>query len=180
MGRVNGITLFETPLGPGWIYPCTAEDIREQLGRLPPEDLAGLRHVELVPSTRKDCSANARYQYDPYPAIYVYSYPDTLSHKLPPHTSLGRAELGCTLEREFGMRLEAVGARLFCRWEPEDLRRFILEYVLVHEVGHHVHWKERSSQALKPLTNRGAKEQFAEDYAIRFIREQGGIGYSDR
>jgi len=84
-----------------------------------------------VPSTRKNDSANARYNDSPYPIIYVYSHLDTLSYKLPPHTSLGRAELGWTLEREFGMRLEAVGARLFIRWDPDDLRRFILEYVEV-------------------------------------------------
>jgi len=88
--------------------------------------------------------------------------------------------LGFTLEREFGMRLEAVGARLFIRWDPDDLRRFILEYVLVHEVGHHVHYKERSSQKLNPLPSVEVQEQFAEDYAIRYIRAQGGIDYSGR
>jgi hypothetical protein len=47
-------------------------------------------------------------------------------------------------------------------------------------VGHHVQYKERRAQGLKPLCNRDVKEQFAEDYAIRYIRAQGGIGYSNR
>src|SRR5438309_3900266 len=97
------ICVFERPLGPGWVYPCSTDDIREQLGRLPPADLSGLRVVALMPSTRKNNSANARYFASSCPAIYVYSYPETLSVKLLPHTSLGRAEVSFTLEREFGM-----------------------------------------------------------------------------
>jgi hypothetical protein len=180
IGQWYGIALFETPLLPGWFYPCSAEDICNQLDRLPSADLAGLATVGLVASTRKNCSAYARYCPSPSPTIFVYSYPDTLSFKLAPHTPRGCAESSFTLQREFGMRLEAVGARLYCRWDPDDLRRYMLEYTLVHEVGHHVQWIDRWCQELKPLVNRGAMEQFAEDYAIRFIRSQGGIGYSDR
>jgi hypothetical protein len=172
------LTVFERPLGPGWVYPCTVTDIWDQLGRLPPADVSGLAVVGLVPSTRKGCSANARYAPGLRPWILLYSYPDTLSIKLPPHISVARAELGWRLEMEFGMRLEVVGARLFCHWQPDDLRRFVLQYVLVHEIGHHVQYKARQARKLKPLTNREAKERFAEDYAIRYIRAQGGIDYS--
>jgi hypothetical protein len=78
------------------------------------------------------------------------------------------------------MRVEAVGARLFCRWDPEDLRRYILEYALIHEGGHHVHYKQRLAQGLEPFPSMEIQEQFAVDYAIRHIRAQEGVGLPAR
>src|SRR5207253_11105638 len=124
---------------------CTVDDIRHQLSTLPAQDLDGLWAVGLVASTRKDCSANGRYyaggnRYHAggRPIIHLHSYPETRTYKLPAGTREGDMETGFVIERHFGMRVEKVGSRWYCRWSAEDLRRFVLEHVLIHEVGHPV------------------------------------------
>jgi hypothetical protein len=166
------ITIFQRPLLPGWDYPCTVDDIREQLTRLPAEDLEGLLAVALVPSTRKDHSASGRYYVHDYPTIHLLSYPEPLSYKQPAGTRQGDMEAGCVIERHFGMRVEKVGSRWYCRWSAEDLRRFTLEHVLIHEVGHHVQDMERERTGLKPWPSRRVSEQFAEAYACRYLRDR--------
>jgi hypothetical protein len=112
------ITVFQRPLLPGWVYPCTVEDIRHQLSTLPAEDLDGLWAVALVPSTRKNCSANGRYHAGGSrwhaggrPTIHLLSYPETLTYKQPAGTRQGDMETGFVIERQFGMRVEKVGSR---------------------------------------------------------------------
>src|SRR5205085_2279934 len=86
------IHLFERPVIPGWVYPCTLEEIESRLARLPGEDLDGLWAVGLVPSTRKDDSADGRYYQGDRPAIHLYSFPATFRFKLKAHTTPGQIE----------------------------------------------------------------------------------------
>jgi hypothetical protein len=166
------IIVFQRPLLPGWVYPCTLDDIHEQLSTLPAEDLAGLWAVGLVPSTRRDHSANGRYFGGARPIIHLLSYRESLTYKQPAGTRQGDMEAGCVIERHFGMRVEKVGSRWYCRWSAEDLWRFILEHVLIHEVGHHVQYMERKRAGLQPWPSRRVSEQFAEAYACRYLRER--------
>jgi hypothetical protein len=162
-------SVFKRPLLPGWVYPCSLEDIRQRLRQLPGEDLGGLWAVGLVPSTYRNCSANARYFPVDRPVIHIYSYPATFSYKLPPHMKCSDLDRSFSAEFEFGMRVEQVGSRWWCRWDAESLRRFILEYVLAHEVGHHVSHRQRIRQGLKACPGKGVCEQFAEAYARRHV-----------
>ena len=169
------VSMFERQLSPGWIYPCTVEDIRRGLEQLPEEDLEGLWAVGLVCSTRKYHSANARYLVGEKPCIHIYSYPETLAYKLPPYVRHRDIEHGLCVERDFGMRLEPVGSRWWCHWDAEDLRRFIVQHVLPHEVGHHVSHQTRSSGGLERCPGTGACEQFAEAYARRHWRQEKAL-----
>lgn len=164
------IALFKRPLLPGWIYPCTLADIEERLSHLPASDLEGLWAVGLIPSTRKDCNANGRYVFDKHPTIYLYSHPETLTFKLRQHTKRSEIEAGCAVELEYGMWVEASGSRWICCWKADDLRRFILDHVLQHEIGHHVHYYQRVRQGLRIPPSRQEIEQFAEAYARRHSR----------
>jgi hypothetical protein len=74
------------------------------------------------------------------------------------------------VELAFGMRVEQIGRRWVCRWSADDLLRFILEHVLIHEVGHHVDWRERTRAGFTRVPSLAAREQFAEDYALRYLR----------
>lgn len=109
------IALFEEPLLPGWVYPCTLEDLRQQLSELPPDDLEGLHAVGLVPATRKDCSANARYWWGGKPTIRVYSYRASLTYRQPAGVKLVHVRHGLAVELAFGMRVEQIGRRWVCR-----------------------------------------------------------------
>ncbi len=160
-------TVFERPLTPGLIYPCTVQDIAEELTRVPPTDLGGLNGVGLVPTTRSDHWANGRYFARPKPHILLYSYPDTLTYRLSPHTKRHDIEHSLAVEIAFGMRVERQGSRWLCRWEPERLQVFTLKHVLLHEVGHHVYWMQRQQDGFTGNPSTRVKEQFAEDYALR-------------
>jgi hypothetical protein len=154
------IRVFEKPLHPGWVYPCTVEEIEQQLLTFPPEDLEGLAAVCLVPATRKDLKDWGLYggYYQSKAKIELYGWPDSLTNKFPQGTK--RHHLAhLDVHRSFGMQVQQIGTRWYCRWEREDWRRFVLEHVLPHEIGHHV---------------RGPSEEFADDYALRYLRRLNG------
>jgi hypothetical protein len=155
---------FEEPLYRGWTYPCSIADLEGRLGDLPTRDIEGLWAIGLVAATRKDCGSNARYLCGPRASIRIYSLDSSLSYRLPPHTKPHDVERGLSEELAFGMRVVHDGSRFIRQWSVEDLRHFILEHVLLHEVGHHAFYKRFG---WRPP---GASEQFAEDYARRFRR----------
>jgi hypothetical protein len=157
------VKVLEKPLHPGWVYPCTVEEIEQQLLNFPPEDLEGLAVICLVPAIRRDLKdytgLHGEYcQRKDKPTIDLFSWPESLIHKFPQGTK--RYHLAhSTVHRSFGMQVEQIGTRWYCRWEREDWRRFVLEHVLVHEIGHHVC---------------GPSEQLADDYALRYLRRLNG------
>lgn len=158
---------FEQPCPAGWVYPCSLDDVTLCLARLPAEDIEGLWAVGLAPSTRKDCAVNARYFFGERPTIRLYSHPDALQFKLPPNTKQIDVNWGLCMELEYGMKVERQGSRFVCKWSAADLRLFILEHVLVHEVGHHVYHQRRRRQGVASFPSRVESEQFAEAYALR-------------
>lgn len=161
------VRIFEEPLPAGWVYPCTVDDLREQLRTLSPVDLRGLHAVGLAAATRRDRRANGRYSFSPRPVIRLYSFPADLQYKLPAGTHVGQIERGLAVELDFGARVEQIGRRYYVYWEAPHLHRFILEHVLPHEVGHHVYHTRRreAGYVFKPGTRES--EQFAEAYARR-------------
>ena len=168
-----GIRLFEKALPEGWVYPCTLEDLREQLLRLPLDDLRGLHAIGLAASTRRDHAANGRYCFGPAPVIRLYSFPTDLRYKLPARTRSSEIECGLAVEQVYGLQVERVGSRYYLHWETSDLRRFILEHVLPHEVGHHVYHTRRREAGYVFRPGTAESEQFAEAYARRMRPETG-------
>ncbi len=161
------VPVFERPLTPGWVYPCTVKDINEQLSLIPSCELDGLAAVGLVPATRKDCRADGRYFFRDKPQVHLYSYPASLTYRQAAQTKRHETERGLAVEIAFGMCVEKQGSRWVCHWEADHLREFTLRHVLLHEIGHHVYWMERRRNGHKTLPRTAASEQFAEDYALR-------------
>lgn len=168
MPIVDAIHFFQRPCPAGWIYPCSLEDITSSLACLPEQDLEGLWAVGLVPATHKDADADGRYYFGTQPAIHLFSFPDTLRFKMKAHTKLSDIENGLAINCDYGMTIERQGSRYVCKWAAEDLRRFVVEFVLLHEVGHHVQFRERQQQDLPYRANAPGHEQFADDYALRW------------
>ncbi len=169
------ITFFIEPIPNGWVYPCTLEDIEHQLKLVSPEDLKGLCAVGLVPSTNKQFSADGRYRAMSKPTIYLYSYPESLTFRQPAHTKRSDIEHWKAIELEYGMTIREEGSRWICQWRADNLRRFVLEHVLIHEIGHHVLLKKRISEGLNNKPSVQVSEQFADDYAVRWQRSMGLI-----
>jgi hypothetical protein len=134
------VRVFEKPLHPGWVYPCTVAEIEQQLLTFPPEDLEGLAVICLVPALRrdvKDRGVDGCY-YRGRASICLYGWPESLTYKFPKGWKRHHIEPDLVVERSFGMQVEQIGRRWYCRWEREDWRSFVLEHVLPHEIGHHV------------------------------------------
>ena len=163
------INVFERPITGRWVYPCSVDDIRLRLLDFHTEDLSGLWAVGLVPSTHKSATCNAKYFGGNKPVIHIYSYPDTLRFRQPASITLARADRGLVIEKEYGMRLEQRVTRVECVWEAEDLRAFILDYVLAHEIGHHVSYRARSSAGHNARVDTRWAEEIADHYARNHI-----------
>jgi uncharacterized protein YjaZ len=163
------IYIFERPCPDGWVYPCSREDIADHLAQFPLQDVEGLWAVGLVPSTRKNDTANARYFFGTRPTIHIYSHRCSLQFKQPPQTKQIDIGLGLYRELQYGLKVELQGRRYISQWAASDLRRFIREHVLAHEIGHHVHCRQRQQQGYTHVLSKAYSEQFAEAYAVRMV-----------
>ena len=161
------IRFFERPCPDGHIYPCSLEDMKRQLSLLPAEDLTGLWAAGLVPSTRKDGESDGRYYFVPRPVIHLFSYPESLHFKLRAGTRPSEIERGLAVQLKYGMEIKREGSRYTCVWTTASLRRFLLEHVLLHEVGHHVFFLRRKQQGYPYTPCIAGAEPFAENYAVR-------------
>lgn len=133
------ITAAELP-GPEWVYPCTVDDLRKGLADFPSAHLEGLNAVRLVPSTRRNNSANGRYFYSqPSREIHLYSHVSDLQFKFAFHGQRPTLEDLLRVELSYGMALCQVSGSWVSQWQPEPWRTFVLDHVLAHEVGHHVY-----------------------------------------
>ena len=168
------LPLFERPLPSGWVYPCSLDDIRQQLVLVPEQDLEGLLAVGLAAPKREDRRYHGTYWYWSWrmktPVIHLYACPASLSFKTRRHYSVGKAAQCFAVELSYGMWTERVGGRLLCRWERECLRRYVAEHVLLHEIGHHVQRRQRLRVGFSAFPGHSASEQFANDYATRWAR----------
>ena len=129
--------------------------------------------VGLAPPERADRGCYGTYWYAHWrnrtPVIYLHARPASLSFKRR-HVTVGQIERRCPAEMSYGMRVEREAGHVVCRWEPDCLRRYVAEHVLLHEIGHHVQRRQRERLGLSPFPGDKACEQFAEDYALRTAR----------
>jgi len=141
------------------------------------DDLAGIAKVGLLPSTRKNNSANGRYFFDSKRAeICIYSYPETLLHRFRTKGKLPQLRQWYSCELSYGMQLELDGDKLHCKWNSDDLRRFISRHVLLHEIGHHVSQMKRVRKGLQPDIGSALSEKLAEHYALQMTEILFGRG----
>jgi hypothetical protein len=168
----SGIVLTAAELpGPQWVYPCTVDELRERLTDFPSADLEGLKAVRLIPSTRRNNSANGRYFFQTA-EIHLYSMGEGLEYKLRFRGHRGALEAALQVEVSYGMSLYPEGASWFARWEFGDWRAFILNHVLAHEVGHHVRDFRRMKAGYVFMPRTRESEQSAEAYALRLASQR--------
>ncbi|MBM3496983.1 MAG: hypothetical protein FJX72_22070 [Armatimonadetes bacterium] len=169
-GKKPDTLFFERPCPAGWVYPCTVADLRERVAALDSEHVSGLWAVGLVPATRRHNSAYARYVCGERPVIEAFSCLEPLCWRQPAHTRLSDVRRLLAPELRYGMVAEPVGTRIECRWTPENLRKFVLEVALLHEIGHHVYHRERERCGLPCHSSHADMEQRAEAFAERYLR----------
>jgi hypothetical protein len=142
------------------------DDLRRQLARLPPADLEGLWAVGLVPRTRK-LRTYGYYQSGFRPFIHLCSRPASLEFRLRSRKKRRRIEHFYRIELFFGLQIERQSGVWWGRWEADGLRRFMLEYMLLHEIGHHVYSLGHPRHQYPTNASELNHERFAIAYAHR-------------
>ena len=149
----------------GFHHPAGKEDVLEMLKAVGPVAFYGLRSVELarLPSNGST-SAPGFGQYYPPGRIILFEQP-----MLP-------WRLSGLLKLDVVRRLESAGAVLtllsdvgatLVDWLQDTLRRFMLEEVLLHELGHHVLQYHKGKRP-----ERIARTRDHEAFAARFAEKQ--------
>ena len=167
----RGITVreYEIPYE-GCIYPASLGELVGRLRRFDPRDLDGLREVSLAPDRCRQGQANGRYFRDPAPTIYLHPMPASLTYKVPKGRPRMAAADAFPEEVTYGMTAERQGSGWVCTWQREDWSTFILDHVLAHEVGHHVHHENRNKMGHPIGYGTLESEKVAEHYARRIRR----------
>ena len=154
--------LIQEP-GPGFYHPASSKDILAVFREVGPLALYGLRAVELVRLPVASGSLNFG-RYEAPGRIILFAQPvkpRRLQGLLKPDVVQYLEGAGAVV------RLHPGAESTLVNWPRQALRRFMLEEVLLHELGHHLlqHHKGKRSQ-------RVARTRDHESFAARFARKQ--------
>ena len=147
-----------------YFFPIGEHEVRRELGHLPNKDWRGITHIWFrrfkkteyeaneLPLAEFCCGSGVR-------LITIYPWPrDLVWHHGNKKPSAG---LQRTIE-QYGAILSAAQGEWSSMWDESSLKDFYIEYLLFHEIGHHVDWHERHwSKA-----NRSVLEDAANEYAF--------------
>jgi hypothetical protein len=95
--------------------------------------------------------------------IMVYAVPDDFKFSWPFHPG-NEFMQECA---RWGARWQKLGREWYCYWDRENYGRYVLDHVLLHEIGHHMddYHRRRTGDSV---------ERFAERYALRLAKPPGG------
>jgi hypothetical protein len=150
---------------PGFHHPASKREVLSMLKSIGPSASYGLRSIELKGSA---LATNSR------PVFGRYCVPGRIILFAQP---AGQWRVNGVLKADLVRQMERAGARLtrladigvtLVDWAPGALKRFMLEEVLLHELGHHVlqHYKGKRRA-------RVARTRDHEAFAARFAEKQG-------
>ena len=150
---------------PGYHHPADKQDVLEMLKAVGPAAFYGLRSIELARSP-----ADSLISMPVFGRYYVPGRIILFEQPLPPWRLPGllKGDVARRLERAGAVvtRLTDVGATLV-HWPHATLRRFMLEEVLLHELGHHVLQHHKGKRPV-----RVARTRDHESFAARFAEKQ--------
>jgi hypothetical protein len=153
-----------------FFFPIDVDDIRHELARLPHDDWCDITHIWLrrfkqteyesdeLPLAEFSCGSGVH-------LITLYPWPVTLEwnhgHQKP---SLSRQRVLERYDAELSLRDDT----WISHWQQPKLKDFYIEYLLFHEIGHHVDWYSRHwSKA-----NNKIMEEAADRYAFRMTTKR--------
>ena len=153
--------LIQKP-SPSFCHPATRTDIRDLLRAIGPIALYGLRTVELICGPSDGSLVFGRYEAPGRILLF--------------HQPVAPWRLSGTLKRLEARRLKRAGAIVRPQpgagatsvdWPADTLRQFMLEDVLLHELGHHVLQQHKGKRPV-----RIARTKDHEAFAARFAARQ--------
>lgn len=158
----DGPQLIENKPHRDYFFPVTGEEVLDRIGQVPHSHREGLTHVWL----RHEGPNHGRkffgsYCTGPgYRAIVLNPWPRSLKWDIGPKLYNRWKKMAlqhkATLKRSRG--------RWTVTFSMEESRRFYLDNLILHELGHHVDSRRRSRANTKAL------EDFADQYALKWAR----------
>lgn len=144
-----------------YYHPCSGDDYLGVLERLPDDLTEYVRAIVLRRLPKKDerLGIDARRRYS---CVIMNSFPrsnETLWSKRPTKAMVQHLAPWCGRWRSDRGQWRLV-------WEPEEVRRYYLYHVFLHEVGH---INQPWSYSLRQ------REAFAENFALEWARELGAL-----
>ena len=150
-GRLADTQYIVDPLPKGYVYPCSIEDIRRKTEELPAGMLRNLSTIHLCNQVKMNPSVDAHI----YDGSHIRIYP--VPEKLRWNYGWKKPNPAFAQERlEFGAYWQKIDDEWYLCWDKDSLREYILNHVLLHEIGH-------SLDDAHYGTNRG--EKLAEAFA---------------
>lgn len=151
-----------------YFFPLSAEETLEALRALPQKHHQGITHLWLRRASQRDleggrlplaefmCGSGVR-------AIVLYPWRKDL------RLCMGRLRpegKHCRAYSKFGAEMVRSQGWWYVVFSLSDLRRFYIEHLLYHEVGHHVDWYRR----YWGRANRRQGEEAADQYAVQWSK----------
>jgi hypothetical protein len=147
-----------------YFFPIGPDEIQRELAHLPRKDWSRITHIWFrrfkkaeyeaneLPLAEFSCGSGVH-------LITIYPWPRSLEwyhgHKKPTAPM-------CRLFDRYGSELVARGGEWISKWEESSLKDFYIEYLLFHEIGHHV---DRYSRTWSKANHRSLEEA-ADQYAF--------------
>ena len=147
-----------------FFFPIGEEEVRHELEHLPKKDWSGITHIWFrrfkkseyeaneLPLAEFSCGSGVR-------LITLYPWPRSMQweHGIKKPSK----RLRSILDR-YSARLDFKNSVWVSHWEEAPLKNFYIEFLLFHEIGHHLDWYVRHwSKA-----NRNILEEAADQYAF--------------
>ena len=147
-----------------YFFPIGPDEIRRELAHLPRKDWSEITHIWFrrfkkteyeaneLPLAEFSCGSGVRLiTLYPWPRSFEWIHGDKM-----PSATISRI-LG-----RYGANISFRSGEWVSRWTEPTLKNFYIEYLLFHEIGHHVDWYSRHwSKA-----NRRKLEEAADQYAF--------------
>lgn len=145
---------------PGFVIPCNETDIREFLSKVPSEFLKGLKAIIVMGGSRKIDKVNKKYCYGTYCNnwIFLAALPQKWMVSM---WDKGIAPNYLNRYKHAGARIEEIKGGMQVVFDESSLKRFYLQDVLMHEIGHHIDIDLESSSFRK-------RENFAKWFATEY------------
>ncbi len=147
-----------------YFFPITESDVRRELAHLPKRDWAGVTHIWFrrfrasdyeageIPLAEFCCGSGVR-------VVVLYPWPKSLRWN---HGPKKPAEKLLKILEHYEARLTFSEGEWVSEWKEHMLKNMYVEYLLFHEIGHHVdRYTRRWSKA-----NRRQIEEVADQYAF--------------
>jgi len=146
-----------------YFFPVGGDEALERIKQLPHADTTGITHLWLRRMGPGENRAFGSYSYGPsYAVIILYPWPKDLRWWLGRHKP---STWWRWLSKNFEGSIGRKRGRWYADFTMEGARRFFLDQLILHEVGHHADWRRFSSANHKQV------EEFANQYAVTWARK---------